>query len=187
MPQFWSTWPIFPDDSKSLLQGGFFNWSAQFSVPKWKTSCSRPGLVFHEIFNVKKFLVGWASFFHFGTENRADQLKKPPCMSCLTKMTKFVIWPWTGWTNQQTSAHQKRPNKPRKLLAKGCGNAKGGPCHRKDHGKDQHTKSESPLDPPSCYSHVHCATNIHPQSFFHIRWKWWAHNRFCVVKWLHST
>ena len=51
-------------DPKRLdLQGGFFNWSARFSVPKWKTSCSQPGLVFHEIFNVKKLLVGWASFF----------------------------------------------------------------------------------------------------------------------------
>ena len=41
-----------------------------------KTSCSQPGLLFQEIFNVKGLLVGWASFFHFGTENRADQLKK---------------------------------------------------------------------------------------------------------------
>ena len=41
----------------------FFNWSAWFSVPKWKTSCIQPGLVFHEIFNVKKLLAGWASFF----------------------------------------------------------------------------------------------------------------------------
>ena len=65
-----------------LIQGGFFNWSARFSVPKWKTSCSQPGLVFHEIFIVKKLLIGWAGFFHFGTENRADQLKKPPCI-CL--------------------------------------------------------------------------------------------------------
>ena len=63
-----------------LIQGGFFNWSARFSVPKWKTSCSQPGLVFQEIFNVKKLLVGWASFVHFGTENRADQLKKTPCI-----------------------------------------------------------------------------------------------------------
>ena len=29
--------------------GWFLNWSARFSVPKWKTSCSQPGLVFHEI------------------------------------------------------------------------------------------------------------------------------------------
>ena len=62
------------------VQGAFFNCSSRFSVPKWKTSCSQPGLVFHEIFIVKKLLVGWASFFHFGTENRADQLKKPPCI-----------------------------------------------------------------------------------------------------------
>ena len=51
-------WTVIKD-----IQGGFFNWSARFSVPKWKTSCSQPGLVFHEIFNVKKLLVGWASFF----------------------------------------------------------------------------------------------------------------------------
>ena len=44
--------------------GWFFNWSARFSVPKWKTSCSQPGLFFfYEIFNVKKLLVGWACFF----------------------------------------------------------------------------------------------------------------------------
>ena len=51
------------DKNAKNIQGGFFNWSAWFSVPKWKTSCSQPGLVFHEIFNVKKLLVGWASFF----------------------------------------------------------------------------------------------------------------------------
>ena len=40
---------------------------AIFSVPKWKTSCSQSELLFQEIFNVKKFLVGWACFlsFHF--------------------------------------------------------------------------------------------------------------------------
>ena len=41
----------------------FFKWSARFSVPKWKTSCSQPGLIFREIFNLIKLLVGWASFF----------------------------------------------------------------------------------------------------------------------------
>ena len=65
------------------IQGGFFNWSARFSVPKWKTSCSQPGLVFHEIFNVKKLLVGWASFFHFGTENRGEQLKNHRVLVCI--------------------------------------------------------------------------------------------------------
>ena len=39
----------------------YFNCSSRFSVPKWKTSCSQPGLLFQEIFNVKKLLVGWAS------------------------------------------------------------------------------------------------------------------------------
>ena len=41
----------------------FFNWSALFSVPKWKTSCSQPKVLFQEIINVNKLLVGWASFF----------------------------------------------------------------------------------------------------------------------------
>ena len=47
-----------------LIQGGFFNCSSQFSVPKWKkTSCTQPEILFQEIFNVKKLLVGWAIFF----------------------------------------------------------------------------------------------------------------------------
>ena len=58
----------------------FFNCSSRFSVPKWKTSCSQPGLLFQEIFYLKKLLVGWASFFHFGTANREEQLKKAPCI-----------------------------------------------------------------------------------------------------------
>ena len=42
-----------------------------------KTSYSQPQLLFHEIFNVKKLLGGWSSFFfHFGTENGEEQLKK---------------------------------------------------------------------------------------------------------------
>ena len=35
----------------------FFNCSCPFSVPKWKTSCSQPGLLFQEIFNVKELFV----------------------------------------------------------------------------------------------------------------------------------
>ena len=64
----------------NINTGWFFNWSARFSVPKWKTGCSQPGLIFHEIFNVKKAPRWLSKFFHFGTENRADQLKKPPCI-----------------------------------------------------------------------------------------------------------
>ena len=42
----------------NMIQGGFFNCSARFSVPKRKTNCSQPGLVFHEIFNVNKTKMG---------------------------------------------------------------------------------------------------------------------------------
>ena len=36
---------------------------------------------FSRSFQLKMFFIGWASFFHFGTENRAEQLKKPPYIS----------------------------------------------------------------------------------------------------------
>ena len=61
--------PLFYKKEHCIVQGGFFNWSARFSVPKRKTSCSQPGLVFRWL---SKF------FFHFGTKNWADQLKKHP-------------------------------------------------------------------------------------------------------------
>ena len=44
-------------------QGVFFNCSSQFSVPKWKTMSSQPEILFHEIFDVQKILVGWTTFF----------------------------------------------------------------------------------------------------------------------------
>ena len=47
----------------SYIQGGFFNWSAQFSVPKWKTMDSQSEILFHEILNVQKILIGWTKFF----------------------------------------------------------------------------------------------------------------------------
>ena len=60
----------------AILQGGFFSWSARFSVPKWK-KLAQPTRRF---FTLK---ISWKTspgrlqlVFHFGTENRADQLKK---------------------------------------------------------------------------------------------------------------
>ena len=38
----------------SVLQGAFFNCSSRFLVPKWKTSCSQPGLLFSRNFQCKK-------------------------------------------------------------------------------------------------------------------------------------
>ena len=62
-----------------IIQAAFFNCSSRFSEPKWNPSCSQPGLLFQEIFNVRKLLVGWASFFfHFGNKN-GEERWKPPC------------------------------------------------------------------------------------------------------------
>ena len=47
----------------SIIQGGFFYWSAQFSAPKWKTIGSQSEILFHEILDVQKILVGWTTFF----------------------------------------------------------------------------------------------------------------------------
>ena len=46
------------------LQGAFFNCSSQFSVPKWKMMGSQSEILFHEILNVQKILVGWKTFFY---------------------------------------------------------------------------------------------------------------------------
>ena len=46
-----------------MIQGGFFHWSAQFSVPKWKTMGSQSEILFHEILHVKRILIGWTTFF----------------------------------------------------------------------------------------------------------------------------
>ena len=40
-----------------------------------KKSSSQQELRFQDIFNVNQFLVGGASFVHFGTENWEEQLK----------------------------------------------------------------------------------------------------------------
>ena len=46
-----------------FIQGAFLNWSSQFSVPKWKMMGSQSDILFHEILNVQKILVGWTTFF----------------------------------------------------------------------------------------------------------------------------
>ena len=45
------------------INTGFFNYSFQFSVPKWKTMGSQSDILFHEILDVQKILVGWTTFF----------------------------------------------------------------------------------------------------------------------------
>ena len=46
-----------------ILQGGFFNCSSQFLVPKWKTMGSQSEVLFHEILDVQKILIGWTKIF----------------------------------------------------------------------------------------------------------------------------
>ena len=46
-----------------VIQGAFFNCSSKFSVPKWKTMDSQSEILFHEILNVQKILIGWTKFF----------------------------------------------------------------------------------------------------------------------------
>ena len=41
----------------------FFNCSFQFSATKWKTMGSQSEILFHEILDVQKILVGWTTFF----------------------------------------------------------------------------------------------------------------------------
>ena len=48
---------------REVIQGAFFNCSSQFSVPKWKTMGSQSEILFHEILDVQKILVGWTTFF----------------------------------------------------------------------------------------------------------------------------
>ena len=95
-------------------------------------------------------------------------------ISNLTKMAKLVIWIWTGWTNQQTNAHQKRPDKPRKLIGQGVWQCNGRSVSQKGprKGPAHLVRVATRSTPPSCCSHVHYATKVYPQRFFHKRWKW---------------
>ena len=45
------------------IQGGFFNWSARFSVPKWINLLSQRGAFLHWRFREKLILVGFSLFF----------------------------------------------------------------------------------------------------------------------------
>ena len=55
--------PVFCVYLGMLIQGDFSNCSSQFSVPKWKTMGSQSEILFHEILDVQKILVGWIKFF----------------------------------------------------------------------------------------------------------------------------
>ena len=52
-----------PAVSLRFVQGGIFNCSFKFSVPKWKLMGSQSEILIHEILDVQKILVGWTKFF----------------------------------------------------------------------------------------------------------------------------
>ena len=82
-----------------FIQGGFFNWSARFSVPKWKQKIAQPTRSFFTLKILWKTSPGWLQLvFHFGTEDRADQLKKIPCIYHLKPTQKH--FPFQNATNQ---------------------------------------------------------------------------------------
>ena len=65
--------------------GWFFNCFSQFSEPKWKTMGSQSVILFHEILDVQKILVGSTTFFFLAL--KLGQLKKPPCIFTMTSIT----------------------------------------------------------------------------------------------------
>ena len=73
---------LFLGKTHSFLYMVFFNWSSQFSVPKWKAACSQTDLLFHDIPNLNKLFVG---IFFFDTENGEEQIKRVG--GCLTRLS----------------------------------------------------------------------------------------------------
>ena len=55
--------PLFPPFTKSLIQGGFFNCSAQFSVLKRKMLFNQRGSFVHQKFHGTESLIGCPPFF----------------------------------------------------------------------------------------------------------------------------
>ena len=49
---------IFNMPTQIVLQSAFFNYSSQFSVPKWKTMGTESEILFHRILHVKKMPIG---------------------------------------------------------------------------------------------------------------------------------
>ena len=64
-----------------LHTGCVFNCSAPISVLKRKTLFNQRGSLVHRKFHGTEPLIGCPSFFHFGTENWEEQLKKSPCIN----------------------------------------------------------------------------------------------------------
>ena len=93
----------------TYLQGAFLNCSAQISVLKRKTSFNQRGSFVHREFHGTEFLIGCPLFFHFGTENSEEQLKKAPC-KWLTQTFRSVL---AGFVWQSARLHKEAPDEER--------------------------------------------------------------------------
>ena len=76
----WKVLTLYENVNDCYIQGGFFNWSAQFSVPKWKTMGSQSEILFHEILDVQKIVIDWTTFFFLALKFGRNILKKTPCI-----------------------------------------------------------------------------------------------------------
>ena len=104
------------------LQGGFSNCSPQFSVPKWRMMGSQSEVLFHEIHDVQKILVGWTTFFFLVLKfGRNSEKKHPVHVTTLThtrhSFDKHVTW--FGDQQQWMEGAKKLQNK-----CKSCQTAK---------------------------------------------------------------
>ena len=78
---------IFNMPTQIVLQSAFFfNCSSQFSVPKWKTMGSQSEILFHEILDVQKILVGWTTFF------RTVKKDHPVWLRDNMKISFYLAW-----------------------------------------------------------------------------------------------
>ena len=82
------------------------------SVPKWKRGCSQLGLLFQEIFNIKKLLVGWASFFSFWYWKWGGTVKKTPCIYFIILTTNLwdlmnLAHTWKGSVERKLQMYYK--------------------------------------------------------------------------------
>ena len=64
----------------SIVQGAFFNCSAQISVLKRKRLFNQRGSFVHREFHGTESLIGCRSFFFLVLKIGEEQLKKAPCM-----------------------------------------------------------------------------------------------------------
>ena len=73
------------------IQGGFFYWSAQFSVPKWKTMGSQSEILFQEILDLQNILIDWTTFFFLALKLGQTSQKNHPVYNIHIPGVRFVF------------------------------------------------------------------------------------------------